>query len=80
MSFLDLSSPTRARFTDIPSLIVLDSTSAVYGDQKYPFVVDSTDSYITKETTLDINRAITVYTRLAGKSPFPFLFITFTHA
>lgn len=50
-------------------MIVLDSTATVYGDQKYPFVVDDQDNYITQASTLSINRAITVYTRLAGQSP-----------
>lgn len=52
-----------ARMVDMP---VLDSTAAIYGDQKYPFVVDDTDAYITKPSTVSLNRAITVYTRLAG--------------
>ncbi|GAA5893796.1 uncharacterized protein JCM6883_003638 [Sporobolomyces salmoneus] len=52
-----------ARMSDMP---VLDSTARVYGEMKYPFLTGSDGNYLNSPATLSINRAITVYTRLAG--------------
>ncbi|GAA5925680.1 uncharacterized protein JCM15063_005088 [Sporobolomyces koalae] len=52
-----------AKMIDMP---ILDSTATVYGDIKYPFLTDDAGNYLNQATTLSINRALTVYTRLAA--------------